>query len=294
MPAAAHRTYAIVTPAKNEATNVPRIVAAIASQTRLPACWIFVDDHSTDGTADCFRTEVARHPALSQACQAVVVFHQTTETGYALGTKYSSVVRFGFDRLQEFEERAATRFDHFALLDCDVFPESDYYEGLLDRLETDPRLGIVSGGTQVEVEGEHRKEIRVPRTHSAGMMRVWRRACFEASGYFPSISQDAVSEARAIMMGWRSRSFPEIRAQIRKMGANVRYEYYGKSSYVRWVPWFNALLHAAKLRAIGKKEDAASFLKGYRDAKRDGVPRLDDALVKRYFRWRLVYKLLGR
>lgn len=286
--------FAIVTPAKNEFANVPRIVAAIASQTALPTCWFFINDHSTDGTAEQFEKEIARHPALAAHCRSMVILHETTDTAYALGTKYSTVVRFGFDKVQEWETKEGTRFDYLALLDCDVFPEPAYYEGLLEEMEKDPRLGIASGGTQIEIDGAERRSLRVPRTHAAGMMRMWRRSCFEQAGYFPSYSQDAVSEARAIMLGWRSRSFSRLGVEMRTMGARTKYDYYGKSHYVRWVPVYYSLLYALKLVFQGKTADARSFLRGYKEAKAAGLPRIDDPLVKRYFQWRLFYRLTGR
>ncbi len=45
---------AIVTPAKNEAKNIPNLVRAMAGQTRKPDLWIFINDGSTDDTARVF------------------------------------------------------------------------------------------------------------------------------------------------------------------------------------------------------------------------------------------------
>ena len=43
--------YAVVTPARNEEVNLPRLAAALAAQTLPPAAWIVVDDGSTDAHA---------------------------------------------------------------------------------------------------------------------------------------------------------------------------------------------------------------------------------------------------
>ena len=45
-------SYAIVTPARNEATNLPRLAACLVEQTVQPSAWVIVDDGSTDGTAE--------------------------------------------------------------------------------------------------------------------------------------------------------------------------------------------------------------------------------------------------
>ncbi len=45
-----HLSYALITPAKDEEANLPRLAGAIASQTVLPEVWLIVDDGSTDGS----------------------------------------------------------------------------------------------------------------------------------------------------------------------------------------------------------------------------------------------------
>ena len=45
-------TYAIVTPARNEARNLPRLAACLVEQTVQPSAWVIVDNGSTDGTSE--------------------------------------------------------------------------------------------------------------------------------------------------------------------------------------------------------------------------------------------------
>ena len=45
-------SYAVVTPARNERTNLPRLAACLVEQTVQPSAWVIVDDGSTDGTAE--------------------------------------------------------------------------------------------------------------------------------------------------------------------------------------------------------------------------------------------------
>ena len=280
--------YVIVTPAKNEEQNIPRLVQTVAKQTLLPIAWILVNDKSTDNTVEVFNKEINKYDSLINV-KIYVIENQTTDMTYGLGKKYSSVVKFGFDFLNGLKD-----FEYYfiALLDSDVFPESNYYEFLIKKLLENKKLGIVSGGTQIEIETK--KKLSFSKTHAAGMMRVWRKECLKQTGYYPSISQDAVSEARAIMMGWKVRSYKEKYAYMRKVGGNSKYEYYGKSNYIRWVPYTVTLLHCIKLRFHGKRNEAFLFMKGYKEAKKEKLERLDDPLAKKFFRLRILYKIIGK
>ena len=43
-------TYAVVTPARDEADNIRRLAASLADQVVVPTCWVVVDDGSRDET----------------------------------------------------------------------------------------------------------------------------------------------------------------------------------------------------------------------------------------------------
>ena len=57
-------TYAVVTPARNEAENLKRLAAALAAQTRKPKVWAVVEDGSTDGTWGLLTELATRHEWL--------------------------------------------------------------------------------------------------------------------------------------------------------------------------------------------------------------------------------------
>ncbi|UCZ56526.1 glycosyltransferase family 2 protein [Desulfurispirillum indicum] len=283
----------IITPAKNERDNVARLVDAVANQSRIPDAWIFVNDDSTDDTVDSFLSSASRNDAL-RACNVEVINHNSIDNSYALGTKYSRVVKFGLDYVATVETKLGVNFDFIGVLDCDVFPEREYYEKILARFQQAPNLGIAAGGMQIELFGDEQQVTYSNSTHAAGGLRIWRRSCLDATGYSVTISQDAVSGARAIMMGWSVRSFKDIAVTMRKRGMVYGYDYYGKSAYARWVPYWYVLLGAAKLAVKGSTEDALKYLSGYNSAKNNKDTRIDDLLAKRYFRYRLLYRLLGK
>src|SRR6266487_878835 len=54
-------TYALVTPARNEAAFIEKSLSSVASQTTLPFKWVIVSDGSTDGTDEMVRAFAAKH-----------------------------------------------------------------------------------------------------------------------------------------------------------------------------------------------------------------------------------------
>ena len=56
MDPAADQRLLVITPVRNEAAHIERVVAAMAAQTRPPREWIVVDDGSDDGTGELLRS----------------------------------------------------------------------------------------------------------------------------------------------------------------------------------------------------------------------------------------------
>ena len=56
--------YALITPARNEASRIAITIKSVAEQTHPPARWIIVDDGSTDGTAEIVEKYLPHLPYL--------------------------------------------------------------------------------------------------------------------------------------------------------------------------------------------------------------------------------------
>src|SRR5688572_14367545 len=56
--------YACITPARDEAHNLPRLARSLMAQTVPPERWVIVDNGSTDGTADVVRALAGEFPAI--------------------------------------------------------------------------------------------------------------------------------------------------------------------------------------------------------------------------------------
>ena len=54
-------TYGLITPARDEATNLQRLGECLVRQTLLPSAWVVVDNGSTDRTVDVARGLAVDH-----------------------------------------------------------------------------------------------------------------------------------------------------------------------------------------------------------------------------------------
>jgi len=287
-----NRNLAIVTPAKNEEENIPNLVDGVFNQSQLPKLWVFVNDASTDNTVEVFNKEIQSRLLVHTDIKIVIVNYEDHEKGYALGEKYSRIIKFALSNV--YKEEVDSKFQYIGILDCDVIPEKNYYRGLINNFENDSNLGIASAGKLNEnIDGVWVTTF-VNKSFAAGGFRVWKRDCLEQTGYHVSVSQDSVSAARAVMMGWKVRSYRDLSVNIRQRGAKYGYAYYGKSAYMRHVPFFYLLAGAFKLFASGKRKDSFEYINGYRKASKDNVVRIKDPLAIKYFKYRLFYKILGK
>jgi SAM-dependent methyltransferase len=119
-------SVSVVVPAKNEAGMIERIVAEtppLGSQTEL----IFVEGHSTDGTADEIKRQIELHPE-----REIVYIEQT---GHGKG----DAVRLAFDQ---------ARYDVLIILDADLTVRPSDLPSFIDAIETG-RAEFVNGSRLV-------------------------------------------------------------------------------------------------------------------------------------------------
>lgn len=190
-------TYVIVTPARNEADFIELTIKSVLSQTVHPSRWVIVSDGSTDGTDEI----VARY-AVNTPWLELLRMPEHRERDFAGKVRAFNA---GYARM------AGLKYDAIVSLDADISFEPNYFLLLLEKLSSDPKLGVVGTPFQ-EVRGQIYDYRFVSIEHVSGACQVFRRACFEQiGGYVPvrggSIDHIAVITAR--MKGWKTRTFTE-------------------------------------------------------------------------------------
>jgi len=203
-----NNTYVLVSACRNEGDYVDGLIDCIVSQRLRPACWIIVDDGSTDGTYERAASRVQDVPFLKVV--KAPGFHSRSFTSQVYAAQYGAELLKG------------EPFDFIGFLDADIRLGAGYYEKVIQALEKDPQLGI-AGGIVIDTYPDRRAGSRRGSEdhHVAGGVQLFRRQCFEQIGGYTPIDgggQDTIAEVMAMMKGWRIRTFPEIAVEHLRPG----------------------------------------------------------------------------
>jgi len=189
--------YVLITPARNEAAYIERVIQSVTSQTTPPAKWVIVDDGSADTTAAIVKKYLPRYDWIE-----LVEVTKHKERSFA-GKVHA--FNAGLGRLD------GVQYEVIGNLDADVSFDQEYCSFLLSKFQEDSKLGVA--GTVFKENGySSATDSFEGQSHVAGGCQLFRRRCFEEiGGYIPNraggIDWIAVTTAR--MKGWRTRSFRE-------------------------------------------------------------------------------------
>lgn len=205
--------YILLTPAKDEAENLPFVLRSVIAQSIRPRVWLIVDDGSTDGTPEIIRDAEKEHKWIKSIRLPQhprdITFH------------YSYVCKVGFDELISYCFENKIEYQYIGLLDADTEVSENFFESLINAMEEDASLGIVSGGIHHKVNGKLKfndSNENLP----AGTGRLWRKECFfQTDGYIVEPAPDSISNVKAMLRGWNVKKFKDIVAVERRMTSSA-------------------------------------------------------------------------
>lgn len=277
--------YALVTAARDEAATLGFTLVSVARQTVPPACWVIVDDGSTDDTGVLIQAAARKQPWLLPVSRPLAGPRDT-------GNRLVAALTFGFSQL----ELAA--YDFLFVLDADILLGPRYYEIILEKFRARPRLGVATGTVWDLADGK----VQAPRGQQYGMIgavKGWRRQCFEElGGLAPGEGWEGIDSLQALRRGWEAVTFPdpELRALHLKPRAH-RWRRHGRALYFAgasplWV-LASGLYHLASRPYLRAGVDIAL---GYLQAWGEGAPRYEDPGFREFQRrWHMKRLLsLGR
>jgi poly-beta-1,6-N-acetyl-D-glucosamine synthase len=225
--------YIAITPARDEQSFLPALIDSMTSQKVLPRRWIIIDDGSSDLSGAIIDAAAARYPFIEAK-------HLRHDRKREPGGE-SVIMRF-LDSKTWGEAQYLVRFD------ADLLFGSNYLKLLFDEFERDPKLGIASGDL-LEPDGEGWSVPRGPEFHTRGPSKVYSRACFDAIGGLESgLGWDTIDEVRAMMAGYKTRSFRHIQAYHRRTTNSARGLWRGRFAVgeAAWAAGYSPLFMIAR------------------------------------------------
>lgn len=188
--------YAVLTPVRDEAAELPRLARSLAAQTMPPAQWIVIENGSTDGTGQAALALAAEHDWIR-------VVRAAPGPPRLRGAPVVRALHEGIAALEG-------RFDVVAKVDADVSLDPDYFERLQQAFAADPALGLASGGCVELVDGDW-QERPVTGTHVWGAARAYRRACLDdVLPLDERMGWDGLDQLRAATRGWKVERVPGL------------------------------------------------------------------------------------
>ena len=276
------RRYAIITPCRDEAAYLQTTIDAIAAQSCPPACWVIVDDGSTDDTPAILERAAAAHPFVR-------VVRREDRGARAVGPGVIDAFYAGLESIE------LDDYDYVCKLDGDLDLPSRYFERLMERCEEDPWLGTVSGKLFLRRGGLLEPE-RCGDENSVGPSKFYRVACFrDIGGFVREVCWDGIDGHVCRMKGWVASSFdePDLRiVHLRQMGSSHKGLWTGRLRWGRGKHFMGSglayMLAVATYRSFERPYlvSGLGILCGYLDALIRGRPRYEHPDYRRFLRRR--------
>lgn len=278
--------YVVITPVRDEQQYLPFTIESVLNQTVPPSEWVIVNDGSTDGTGQIIDEAAARHPWIRPV-------HRHNRGFRKSGAGVVEAFYNGYNSVESADWQFVVK------LDGDLSFPPDFFETAFLKFDEDRTLGIGGAFLYHDVNGELKLE-QCPKFHVRGATKIYRRACWEAIGGLRSVpGWDTIDEVGANMHGWRTESFPDLRAVHHRMTGTAESRWrdmikIGKACYCTgYHPAFFAAkcLYrlASKPYGLGAIGLAYGFLSGYFG----GAPRPEDRALVHYVRRQQLRRMCG-
>jgi biofilm PGA synthesis N-glycosyltransferase PgaC len=276
------RRYLLISPCRDEAQYLRRTLDSVAAQSVRPALWVAVDDGSTDQTPAILKEYARQLPYLR-------VVRRTDRGRREVGPGVIEAFYAGLEtvRLED--------FDYLCKLDMDLNLPAQYFELLMQRMESNPRAGTTSGkpwfilpqsGALVpEVCGDEM---------SVGMTKFYRVGCFnEIGGFVRQVMWDGIDCHRARMLGWIAESVdlePLRFVHLRPQGASQKGIWTGRlragfgQYFMGTSPLYYLAVALYRLPTHPVLIGSVAMLWGYFKSWLKGLPRYEDPEFRRFLR----------
>lgn len=285
------KSYVIISPCRNEENYMRQTLNSVVNQSILPSKWVIVDDGSTDSTPLILEEYAAKY-------EFIQIVTRTDRGHRSVGPGVIEAFYVGYNEIDVDDYR------YICKLDLDLNLPKLYFENLIVKMESEPRLGTYSGKPYF-IDKQTRKHI--PEVcgdeSSIGASKFYRVTCFkQIGGFVRQVMWDGIDSHRCRYLGWISASEDKENIRfihLRPMGSSqksiltgrVRHgfgQYYMGTSFI--------YMFASFLYRLNKKPyivGAFANLWGYVKSMLIRVEKLNDpdmVRIMRAFQWDCLYK----
>ena len=280
--------YVIITPVRDEEAHLQSTIESVLKQTIRPVEWIIVNDGSSDNTGKIIDDYASRFSWLRGV-------HRPNR-GFR---KSGGGVVEAFD--EGYRSLLSRDWDFIVKLDGDLTFEPAYFERCFRYFAEDTALGV-GGGVICYVLDDGSKEFEQnPAFHVRGATKIYRRTCWDAiGGLWPAPGWDTMDEVKANMLGWTSRSFPDLHLVHRRHtgAADGTWKNLMKNGRANYVCGYHPLFMLSKclyrLRVRPYGIGSLALLCGYLSGYLKKIPQVDDRTAIQYLRRQQMNRLRGR
>jgi biofilm PGA synthesis N-glycosyltransferase PgaC len=279
--------YVVVSPVRDEEAYIRFTVDCMVHQTILPSEWIIVDDGSTDKTGSIIDEYAQQYPWIQ-------VVHRGNRGFRKAGGGVVDAFNEGYQAIRSHD------WDFVVKLDGDLSFEPDYFETCFANFESDPRLGV-GGGVIYHVANGVKEFEKGPAFHVRGATKIYRRGCWDAiGGFWPAPGWDTMDEVKATMLGWTTKSFPDLHILHHRYTGTAEGLWAGmvKNGRANYLCGYHPLFMLSKclFRLVQKPYiiGATALFYGFITGYLKRVPRVNDPETISYLRRQQLSRLWGR
>ena len=259
-----------------------RTLDTVAAQTVPPTLRVIVDDGSTDDTPAILDEFARTRPWVS-------VVRRADRGRRNVGPGVIEAFYAGLATVD------LSRYDYVCKLDLDLDLPPRYFETLIGRMESEPRLGTTSGKPYFVREGDGALVPEVCGDEiSVVMTKFYRRECFEEiGGFVREVMWDGIDCHRCRQRGWIAESVddPDLRfLHLRPMGSSQKGIWTGRvrsgfgQYFMGTSPLYLLASAAFRLFRHPVLYGSVAMVWGYFASAARGVRRYEDPEFRRFLR----------
>jgi Glycosyltransferase like family 2 len=274
---------AVVTTARDEAQNLPRLIEAMLAQDLRPMRWTIVDTGSSDGTLAIACDAAHRHPWIEVA--------SVPGARGARGTPTARAIEVAADSF------AADPPELLVNVDPAVSFQPHFLRALSLAFDVDPSLGIASG-TCYERSDDAWRERFVTGVSVWSATRAYRWDCLQAVRPLePRPGWDGIDELRARARGWSTRTLRDV--PFRHHRADDEHErrwsaFSTQGSTAHFMGYRHSYLLLRSLHHACRHPSAIAMYLAFVGSTVTRRSRLDDTDARAYLRSQQTLRALGR